>query len=122
MEPRQAEKYGLLLRKEREKAGKSMGALARHLGLTPPYLCDIELGRRSPLSTSHTVKAAEFLGIDPQPLLYVAVESREAVELKTPKSAKGREAVAALLRHSLEMTDEQWEMLHNVVNAERKKQ
>jgi transcriptional regulator with XRE-family HTH domain len=116
MEARKGEEYGLLLRQLREQAGKSMGALARHLGLTTPYLCDVELGRRAPLATSHTVKAAEFLGVDPQPLLMAAIASREAVELKTPKTTKGREAVAALLRHSLDLTDEQWEHIHDLVN------
>jgi transcriptional regulator with XRE-family HTH domain len=120
MEVRAKEKYGLLLRKLREQSGKSMGALARHLGLTTPYLCDVELGRRAPLSTSHTIKAANFLGVDPQSLIVVAVECREAVEFKTPKSTVGREAVAALLRRSDDFTDEEWGDLQAFLDARGK--
>ena len=36
------------LRKMRETAGMSLRELARRCGITAPYLCDIELGRRQP--------------------------------------------------------------------------
>jgi transcriptional regulator with XRE-family HTH domain len=114
---KKGEKYGILLRSEREKAGKSLGALARHLGLTPPYLSDVELGRRSPLTAPHTIKAAEFLEVDAQPLLMAAIESREAVELRTPATAKGREALATLQRRVLDLTDEQWEHIQMLADG-----
>jgi len=118
MEERKGEKYGVLLRRLREQSGKSMGALARHLGLTAPYLCDVELGRRAPLATSHTLKAAAFLGIDPHPLLLAAIQSREAVEIRTPTTDRGRLAIAALQRRGDSLTDEQWERIQAFIDGE----
>ena len=34
------------LRRARESTGKTMTAVARELGYSVPYMCDIELGRR----------------------------------------------------------------------------
>ena len=115
------EKFGALLRRLREQSGKSMGSMARYLGLTTPYLCDIELGRRAPLSSSHILKAAAFLGVDPQPLLLTAIESREAVEIRTPSTSTGRAAVAALLRRADDLSDEQWERIQATIDDERTK-
>jgi transcriptional regulator with XRE-family HTH domain len=118
-----SEKYGAMLRSFREQGPNktSLGALARHLGLTAPYLSDVELGRRSPLAPAHTIKAAEFLGVDPQPLLLAAIEGREAVEFKTPATAKGRSAIAMLQRRAHDLSDEQWERIEHLAHGGKNK-
>jgi transcriptional regulator with XRE-family HTH domain len=102
-------RYGALLRRRREDSGKSMGALARHLGVSTPYLSDVELGRRAPLTPSKNIAAATFLQIDPQELLLAALESRAAIEIKTPATQAGRAAVASFQRRSEEFTDQDWQ-------------
>ena len=40
-------KIGIEMREARKKAGLSGRAVAARLGLSPAYICDLELGRRS---------------------------------------------------------------------------
>ena len=43
--------FGTELRKERYAKGWSLRKLARRIGVSPPFISDIELGRRSPSPT-----------------------------------------------------------------------
>lgn len=114
---KEQEDYGALLRQVRGKSGKSMGALARHLGLSTPYLSDVELGHSAPLTSSYTLKAAKFLGVDAIPLLVAANRSRDAIEFKTPSSKTALRAVAAIQQRAEDLTDEQWERIREIVEA-----
>ena len=40
--------FGQAFRKDRQKAGLSLGDVAERLNLSKPYLSDVELGRRAP--------------------------------------------------------------------------
>lgn len=40
--------FGQAFRKDRQKTGLSLGQMAERLGLSKPYLSDVELGRRAP--------------------------------------------------------------------------
>jgi len=51
---------GKRIRAAREKAGKSLRWLAHELGITPPFLSDLELGRRN-WSAERFQKAVEVL-------------------------------------------------------------
>src|SRR5579862_4598867 len=73
--------FGELLRDLRFKAGYSVGALARHLGCSTPYVSDVERGRRGPFDENKIRKAASFLNADPDPLLRAALETRGAIRL-----------------------------------------
>jgi transcriptional regulator with XRE-family HTH domain len=55
--------FGELLRFARKAAGVSQRALAKLLGVSAPYLSDVERDRRAPLTAGRTVKAARRLGI-----------------------------------------------------------
>jgi transcriptional regulator with XRE-family HTH domain len=79
--------YGELLRAQRVQAGRSLGDLARHLGLSAMYISDIERGRRGPLDNFQTAEAAKFLGIDPGRLLKSAARQRGEVTVKTESDA-----------------------------------
>ena len=68
-----------MLREARKKTGISMHAVARELGLSAPYLCDVELNRRAPLSEERIHVVAVFLGVDAAPLIEASVWTRRQV-------------------------------------------
>jgi transcriptional regulator with XRE-family HTH domain len=108
------ERFGDLLRKQRHKANKTLGDIARLLGLSVVFLSDVERGNRKPLSNERLVKIADFLGQDPTPLIEAADLERGFIEYDIRK-ARPLEAdvvgglVAGLARGGV--TDEQ---LHDI--------
>ena len=62
-------------------AGKSLGALARFLGVSVVYMSDVERSRRSPLSNQRIMEASSFLGTDPSELLTAAIEEKGRLDL-----------------------------------------
>lgn len=61
MTSRAREEAGAALRRERVAAGIALRAMARQLGVSAPYLSDIELGRR--WSADVVYRAARALGV-----------------------------------------------------------
>ncbi len=109
-------KYGRLLRDLRLKAGKSMGELARHLGVSVTYISDVERGNRAPLTKENTDKAAQFLNADPRPLYMDAAEWHGAFELEANAvSPKAREVGASLMRDWSELTDKDLEEIAKIL-------
>lgn len=79
-----ANEFGSLFRRLREAAGVSMGQLARYLGVSTPYLSDVERGRRAPLTEGRIRQASSYLGLDEKnatQLVGAAAESRGFFEL-----------------------------------------
>lgn len=115
-------RFGKLLRGERERSGKTMGDLARFLGVSVPYISDVEHGNRSPLTNERILRAAEFLGIDdPRPLLLAAGQDRGSFDLDAATvSPKAREVGATLMRSWSDLSEEQLDEIARVLNgAER---
>ncbi len=73
-------RFGNAFCSARTFARKSLSETARVLGISPAYLCDVEKGRRGPLSTQRIITAATFFGVDPRELISssgrVTLESR----------------------------------------------
>lgn len=114
--------FGELLRTLRVESGKSMGDLARYLGISVPYLSDVERGNRAPLTSERTIAAARFLEVDCFPLLVAAAECRGAFELSVDKGRpKATEVGAALMRGWAELSDEDLELIHNIMNKKDRK-
>ena len=59
--------FGQFVRQLREKAGLSLRELARSLDISPPFLSDIELGRRHP-SEDTLERLSKFLKVPVQEL------------------------------------------------------
>jgi transcriptional regulator with XRE-family HTH domain len=72
-------KFGELLRKERKKAGKTLGEVATVLDCAISYLSDVELSRRKPFKTAQIVRIAEELGCDAQRLIMAAAKENGGV-------------------------------------------
>lgn len=74
--------FGTLVRERRAGAGMTLGALAGILGISVPYLSDIELGRRNPFDAARMKILGEALGIDLAELEKAAAVSRGVFELE----------------------------------------
>ena len=110
--------FGGLLRSLREAAGISMGDLARHLKVTTPYISNIELGRKPPLTQSLIIKTALFLEIDAERLLVAAAKVKRELTLKTDGLPDKDIALAAgLARRWNEMSDDEKERLNQFLNS-----
>lgn len=75
-----AERFGTALRRHRREAGKTLGDLARLLGVSIVYISDVERGNRRPLSNERILKIAEFLGVQPRHLIKAADRERGFIE------------------------------------------
>jgi transcriptional regulator with XRE-family HTH domain len=114
------QRFGELLRKLRRKSDKTLGDVARMLGVSVVYLSDVERGNRKPFNNDRIVKIGEYLGEDAADLIEAADRERGFIEYDIRK-ASPLEAdvvgglVAGLARGGI--TDEQ---LHNIRNILQK--
>ena len=116
-------KFATLLRAERERSGKSMGAVARHIDVSVTYLSDVERDTRPPLSPERIRRAAECMGSDENTLtalLRAAQAAAQAIKRPLPNSARGREAGAALQRGWASFDDETFERIMGVIDEGKK--
>jgi transcriptional regulator with XRE-family HTH domain len=67
-----ARTFGDLLREQRLRAEKSLQDVAKHLDVSIAYVSDVERGRRGAFKTDRIHRIAEFLKVDPEPLLAAA--------------------------------------------------
>jgi transcriptional regulator with XRE-family HTH domain len=74
-------RYGEMLKAAREKAGKSVEAVAAEVGLSTSYMRDVELGRRGSLRPEHTRRIARAVGVDSGPLMRAAMLERDVIQL-----------------------------------------
>jgi transcriptional regulator with XRE-family HTH domain len=80
------ERFGEALRRQRRKAGKTLGDLARLLGVSVVYVSDVERGNRRPLSNERILRVADFLDADPTPLIDMAARERGVIEYDITKA------------------------------------
>lgn len=114
------EEFGRLLRATRQEADLSMGDLARSLGVSVPYISDVERGNRAPLTKENILKVAAVMGVDPAPLLAAAALAKGAFELEAENiSEAGREAGAFLAREWRSLTDDDYRALQDLLRRRR---
>jgi transcriptional regulator with XRE-family HTH domain len=80
------ERFGDLLRKLRRKADKTLGDVARLLGVSVVYVSDVERGNRKPLSNERIIQIAKLLGEDPTALIEAADWERGFIEYDIRKA------------------------------------
>ena len=114
--------FGRLLRQARSQAERSMGELARHLGVSVVYVSDVENGNRPPFTKERVLSAAEYLKTDVEPLLAAAAKTRGVFELDARKvSQKAQEGGAALMRGWPDLTDEELEGIEEIVGRSKQR-
>ena len=108
--------FGPRLREARRSAGKTLEDVASHLGVSIPYVSDIERGNRAPLSNAKISVVAAFLGTDAEDLICAAAESRGSFDLDPLQSPMHRETGAVLMRGWSELSGEDLENIRAIVN------
>lgn len=115
--------FGALLKEWRGRAGKSMGDVARYLGVSVTYISDVEREVRAPLTTDKIMKVAHFLSIPSghvEDLLRAAAASRGAFEFNAGVTPKHDEVGAALMRGWSSLSPEQLESIQKIVTRRPK--
>jgi transcriptional regulator with XRE-family HTH domain len=82
-----ARSFGQVLRQLRRKAGKTLGDMARLLGVSAVYVSDVERGNRKPFTRDRILKIADHLGADPNELLRAADRERGVIEYDISKAS-----------------------------------
>lgn len=109
--------FGLLLRAAREKTGMTMGALARALDVSVPYISDVERGQRAPLSDEKLERVVSILHADRSALEAAAARYRGAVKVDKGRVGKrGFEVMNSLARRAI--SDEQWEKIAELIGGD----
>lgn len=110
--------FGNLFREIRKGSGKSMGDVARHLGISVTYLSDVERGERPALSPERIRDACGFMQCsdgDVTRLLSSAAAGAGAFKLPMPASLAGREAGAALMRGFDHLDDDAYRAIVDIM-------
>lgn len=117
--------FGEKLKTMRIEKGMSLRRLADEIGVSAPYLSDVERGQRSSLSAEHLAKVADALRLNEDErrgLFDSAADSRgEPVASDVLLYAGEVKTVSAALRKARELNlgDEEW--LQIIEEMERKK-
>ena len=112
------ERFGNALRRQRRDAEKTLGDVARLLGLSVVYVSDVERSNRRPFSNERILRIAEFIEADPAPLIAAADADRGVIEYDITK-AKPLEAsvvgdlVSGLARGGV--TDDQLQKIKKIL-------
>ena len=115
-----SQEFGRKFRRWRKEAGLTMGEVARKLGLSIPYISDIERGTRPPPRVEILKKAARILGRDPRDVVVSAAQSRGRYELSTTPTPKHQEVGASLLRSWENLSQEKLKEIERVLNGEER--
>jgi transcriptional regulator with XRE-family HTH domain len=114
-----AERFGDLLRRLRRQADKTLGDVARKLGVSIPYLSDVERGNRKPFTTERLIQLAVFLEIDAAPLIEAADRERGIIEYDIRRASPLQADVVGGLVAGLArggVSDEQLESIRTILN------
>lgn len=102
------------------EAGKTMGQVAREVGISVSYLSDVELDNRRPFGTDKIVAVARAIGADTKDLMQHALMARGSFLLES-SGPKAVEVGAALARSWSELSDEDLEQIRNIVTKGQQK-
>ena len=105
--------FGELLTQLREKKDKTLRELARAIGVSAPFLSDVEKGRRSALTAERIDKGAEVLQLDQDErnaLFDKAGKQKNSIPPDLPDYIMEHEFVSAALRtaRDLDASEEEW--------------
>lgn len=106
--------FGAFLSEKREERDISLRELARQLGVSAPFLSDVEKNRSAPFIQERLEKAAEImhLSIEEKTQMYDIVgRQRDSVAPDLPEYIKGRDYVSAALRTARDLNagEKEWQ-------------
>ena len=80
------ERFGDALREARHNADRTLGNVAKFLGVSVVYVSDVERGNRRPFRNERIIKIATFFKTDPAPLIAAADVERGVIEYDITKA------------------------------------
>ena len=80
------ERFGDALRRTRHDAEKTLGDVAKLLGVSVVYVSDVERGNRRPFGNERILKVARFVKTDPATLIAAADVERGVIEYDITKA------------------------------------
>lgn len=109
----QYESFGEFLQKKRLENGITLRKMAKLIGITAPYLTDIEKDRRNPPEIQKLDKIAEILSLTEEEkavMFDLAGKQRNSVAPDLPDYIMKRDYVAAALRtaRDLDADEDDW--------------
>ncbi len=118
--------FGDFIAKKREEKQISLTEMSRKLGITPPYLSDVEKDRRNPFDLKKLNLLASIFSLSEEDntlMLDLVGKKRHAVAPDLPEYIIERDHVRAALRtaRDLDATKEEWLEFANYLKRTRKK-
>jgi transcriptional regulator with XRE-family HTH domain len=117
-----AERFGDLLRRLRRKANKTLGDVARELGVSIVYLSDVERSNRKPFTNERLIKLATFLEADAETLIEAADKEKGIIEYDIRRASPLQADVVGGLVAGLArggVSDEQLKSIRTILNEQR---
>jgi|ERR1700692_3339414 transcriptional regulator with XRE-family HTH domain len=117
-----AERFGDLLRRLRRKADKTLGDVARELGVSIVYLSDVERSNRKPFTNERLIKLATFLEADAETLIEAADKEKGIIEYDIRRASPLQADVVGGLVAGLArggVSDEQLKSIRTILNEQR---
>lgn len=105
--------FGEYLSQLREAKDVTLRELARKIGVSAPFLSDVEKGRRAPLTAERLELVASVLGLndtEKTEMYNIAGRQRNTIPPDLPEYIMGRDYVSAALRtaRDLDAGEEEW--------------
>lgn len=106
--------FSSFLNRMRTKHGVTLRTLASTLGVSAPYLYDVEQGNRNPLKKEHLEKLAQFFALNSEETAYMfdlAGIDRGIVPLDLPEYIISNPYVRVALRkaRNMNLKEEEWQ-------------
>lgn len=109
--------FGDRVRRRRLEKGLTMVDVSRALGISIPYISELERGAKQPPAGDLIERLAKFLDIDGSELYDLAAKSRRSVAVDLEGLDGQKRAFAVMLARRLQegMTDEEMELITEIV-------
>ena len=120
-----ATNFGEFIAQKRVQMGITLRDMASRLGLTAPYLSDVEKDRRNPFDMDKLTQLARILALTPEEntqMLDLAGKKRNSVAPDLPGYIMERDYVSAALRTARDLNagEEEWLRFVEALKNERK--
>lgn len=115
--------FGAFLTAKREEHDLTLREMARQIGVSAPFLSDVEKGRTAPLTKDRLDKVAEILhlDVDERTAMFDLVgRQRNTVAPDLPEYIMGRDYVAAALRTARDLNAGEAEWLKFVEELKKR--
>lgn len=116
--------FGEFLTAKREERKITMREMARQLGISAPFLSDVEKNRTAPLTAERLERVAGILNLSSEEKAYMynmVGKQRDSVAPDLPEYIKGRDYVSAALRTARDLDAGEEEWLQFVEELKRRK-